>query len=344
MQQTTERIGESGMRITETTSDFEKIKKGCVLTIGNFDGVHLGHQEILTIAKQTATKNATQLLVMTFESHPAVVLHPQKTFGILTPLELKKHLLAEFGVDCLCILKSDLELLSLSPADFVEQFLVKNLQPTIVVEGDSFNFGSGRAGSLHTLKKLGAEKGFLVSEIQAEEVKLSTGQTAKISSTLIRDMLESGRVADAAAAIGRPYRLIGQVISGHGKGKQLGFPTANLEPAQQIIPAEGVYAGFVEIGDSEEEVCPAKEKIPAALSIGRAETFGSDNLLATEAHILTDDVGDLHDKWLAMDFIKQIRDQIKFENEKELAKQIAKDCEKTKEILATENTEVTEKK
>ena len=139
------------MKIIETTSDFEKIKKGCVLTIGNFDGVHLGHQEILTVAKQTATKNATQLLVMTFQPHPAAILHPQKTFGILTPLELKKHLLAEFGVDCLCILKSDLELLSLSPADFVEQFIVKNLQPTIVVEGRDFNFGVNRKGSVKTL-------------------------------------------------------------------------------------------------------------------------------------------------------------------------------------------------
>ncbi len=320
------------MRIIETTSDLEKIKKGCVLTIGNFDGVHLGHQEILTVAKQTATKNATQLLVMTFQPHPAAVLHPQKTFGILTPLELKKHLLAEFDVDCLCILKSDLELLSLSSADFVERFLVKNLQPTIVVEGDSFNFGSGRAGSINTLKKLGAEKGFLVVEIEAKEVKLSTGQTAKISSTLIRDMLESGRVADAAAAIGRPYRLIGQVIPGHGKGKQLGFPTANLEPAQQIIPAEGVYAGFVETGNTEEQICVAKQKIPAALSIGRAETFG-DYPLAVEAHILKNNISDLSGKWLAMDFIKCLRSQIKFDSEKELANQIAKDCKKAKQTL-----------
>jgi riboflavin kinase/FMN adenylyltransferase len=320
------------MKIIETTSGFEKIKKGCVLTIGNFDGVHLGHQEILTIAKQTAVKNATQLLVMIFQPHPAAILHPQKTFGILTPLELKKHLLAEFGVDCLCILKSDLELLSLSSTDFVEQFLVKNLQPTIVVEGESFNFGSGRAGSIHTLKKLGAEKGFLVVEIEAKEVKLSTGQTVKISSTLVRDMLTNGRVAEAAIALGRPYRLIGKVIPGHGKGKQLGFPTANLEPAQQIIPAEGVYAGFVETGNSKEEICATKQKIPAALSIGRAETFG-DHPLSVEAHILKDNISDLSGKWLAMDFINRIRSQQKFKTESELSTQIAKDCKKAKQTL-----------
>ena len=321
------------MEIIETTRNLEAVRKGCVLTIGNFDGVHIGHQEILTAAKQTAVKKAVQLLVMTFEPHPAAVLHPQKTFGILTPLELKKHLLAEFGVDTLVVLESTAELLSLSPADFVEKFIVKNIQPDVVFEGESFNFGSSRTGSIHTLKKLGAEKGFLVSEIDAKEVKLSTGKIVKISSTLIRDMLESGRVADAAAAIGRPYRLIGQVIPGHGKGKQLGFPTANLEPAQQIIPAEGVYAGFVETGDSTEYVCSAKQKIPAALSIGRAETFSPDHPLSVEAHILKENISNLSGKWLAMDFIKRIRSQQKFKTESELSTQITKDCKKAKQTL-----------
>jgi len=254
-------------------------------------------------------------------------------------LALKKHLLAEFGVDCLFVVKSTVELLSLSPQDFVEQFIVKNIQPGVVVEGESFNFGCGRGGGVRTLQELGTEKGFDVSVVGAKEVELSTGRAVRVSSTIIRNMLESGRAADAAIALGRPYRLIGQVIPGCGKGKQLGFPTANLEPARQLVPAEGVYAGFVQIGDSEEEVCAAKEKVPAAFSIGRSETLGSDNPLAIEAHILTDDVGDLHGKWLAMDFIKRIRDQQKFETESQLSEQIAKDCEKAKQILATEDTE-----
>ena len=324
------------MRIIETISGLEKIKKGCVLTIGNFDGVHLGHQEILIAAGQTAAKRRAELVVMTFEPHPLTVLRPQKRPGILTSLALKKHLLAEFGVDCLFILESTVELLSLSPQDFVEQFIVKNIQPGVVVEGESFNFGYGRGGGVRTLQELGTEKGFEVFVIGAKEVKLSTGQTVRVSSTLIRNMLEGGRAADAAVALGRPYRLIGQVVPGCGKGKKLGFPTANLEPARQLVPAEGVYAGFVQIGDSEEKVCAAKEKVPAAFSIGRSETLGSDNPLAIEAHILIDDVGDLHDKWLAMDFIKHIRDQQKFETESQLSEQIAKDCEKAKEILATE--------
>jgi len=321
------------MRIIETISGLEKIEKGCVLTIGNFDGVHLGHQEILIAARQTAAKRRAKLVVMTFEPHPLAILHPQKLPGILTSLALKKHLLAEFGVDCLFVVKSTVELLSLSPQDFVEQFIVKNIQPGVVVEGESFNFGCGRGGGVRTLQELGTEKGFDVSVVGAKEVGLSTGQTVEVSSTMIRDVLEGGRAADAAVALGRPYRLIGQVVPGCGKGKKLGFPTANMEPARQLVPAEGVYAGFVQIGDSEEKVCGAKEKVPAAFSIGRSETLGRDNPLTIEAHILTDDVGDLHGKWLAMDFIKRIRDQQKFETESQLSEQIAEDCEKAKKIL-----------
>ena len=330
----TEKIGKSRMRIIETISDLDEAKKGCVLTIGNFDGVHVGHQVILTAAKKIAAEEETDLTVLTFDPHPVAILHSQKSPRVLNPLELKKHLLAEFGVDTLFIVKSNLELLRLSPADFVEKFIVKNIQPSVVVEGESFNFGYRRSGNIHTLQRLGAEKGFLVSVIGAKEVKLSTGQTAKISSTMIRNILESGRVADAAAALGRPYRLIGQVIPGCGKGKRLGFPTANITPLQQIIPADGVYAAFVQVGDSEEGVYPAKEKSPAALSIGRAQTFGSDNPRVIEAHILIDDVGDLSCKWLAMDFIKRLRSQKKFQTETELAAQIANDCQKAKEILA----------
>ena len=324
------------MRIIEAISDIGKIKKGCVLTIGNFDGVHIGHRQILTAAKKTAVKKQTQLIVMTFEPHPVAILQPEKSPSVLTPLNLKKCLLAEFAVDCLLVLESTPELLSLSPQDFAEKFLVKNIQPGIVIEGQDFNFGYQRGGNIESLQQLGAEMGFEVSVVEPKMIKLSTGQTVRVSSTMIRNLLEAGSVADAALALSRPYRLIGQVVPGHGRGKQLGFPTANLQPLQQIIPAEAVYAGYVQIGDTEKDVCPIKERIPAALSIGRAETLGSENPLAIEAHILTDDLGDLHDKWLAMDFVKHLRDQIKFDTQAALAEQIEKDCENAKEILAME--------
>ena len=321
------------MKIIETISELETIEKNCVLTIGNFDGVHLGHREILSTAGQIAEQKKNELMVMTFEPHPAAVLHPELSCGALTPMELKKHLLGEFGIDYLLVLKSDVELLALSPADFLEQYLVKNIQPGAVVEGRDFNFGSGRAGSINTLQRLGAEKGFEVCVVEAKEVKLSAGQGVRVSSTMIRDLLTAGRVADAAIALGRSYRLIGRVVPGHGKGKQLGFPTANLAPGRQVIPAEGVYAGFVEIGDNEEQVCKTTNRLPAALSIGRSETFGSDIPLAIEAHLLIQNVGQLAGKWITMDFIRQIRSQQKFETETELSAQIAKDRKKAKNIL-----------
>lgn len=319
------------MRIVETTSGFNK--KDCVLTIGNFDGVHIGHQEILTAAKRTAAQKGADLVVMTFEPHPVAILHPEKTPQVLTPLELKKYLLAKYDVDYLIVLKDSRKLLNLSAADFVEQFLVKEVQPAIVVEGEDFNFGYGRGGNIRTLYNLGIEKGFEVSVIQTKKARLSIGHSVEISSTIIRNILTSGKVADAAIALGRRYRLIGPVVAGQGKGKQLGFPTANIQPSRQIIPAEGVYAGFVGIGESEKEACAAQKLIPAALSIGRAETYSSDNPLMMEAHLLEHTSGDLVGRWMAMDFVKRIREQLKFETETDLSAQIAKDCEKTKEIL-----------
>ncbi|MFB0525739.1 MAG: bifunctional riboflavin kinase/FAD synthetase [Phycisphaerae bacterium] len=330
------------MKIIDMTSDFAelaRVKKGCVLTVGNFDGVHLGHQEILAAARQTAAKRKAELIVMTFEPHPLAVLYPQKALGILTPLALKKHLLTELGVDYLCIVKSTLELLNLSPRQFVQQFVAEKIQPSVVVEGRSFNFGSDRAGSVYTLKKLASEMGFEVSVVEAKEVKLSTGQIVTVSSTVIRDLLANGRVADAAIALGRPYQLIGQVVPGRGKGKQLGFPTANMQPSGQLIPKEGVYAGFVEIGDTVEQVYKTHKKLPAAFSIIRPEAPGCGHSLAIEAHLLMEDVGQLHGKWMAMDFVRRIRGQQKFETDADLSAQIAKDCQKARKILATDSLE-----
>ena len=324
------------MQVIETTSSLAElatVEKGSVLTIGNFDGVHIGHQQILSTARNTAAERRTQLVVMTFEPHPLSVLRPQQKPELLTSLALKKHLIAEAGADYLLLVKSTRELLSLSPDEFVERFISKGIQPSIVVEGGSFNFGSGRRGNAQTLQQMGKDKGFLVSVIEPKEIAPSAGQSLKVSSTVIRNMLKNGDVTDADAALARSYRLIGQIIPGRGKGKQLGFPTANMASSEQLVPAEGVYAGFVQIADSEKSVCTTTATLPAALSIGTTLTLGTDNPLLIEAHILTGDVGDVHGKWLAMDFVQIIRSQQKFDTEKQLAEQIEKDCKNAKEIL-----------
>jgi len=322
------------MQRISSVSQLKKVRKGCVLTIGNFDGVHVGHRQILAAAREAAVQRETQLLAMTFEPHPLAVLRPEKAPGVLTPLVLKERLLTELGADCILVVESTSELLSLSAEDFVRRFLVENIRPSLVVEGESFNFGSGRSGGISTLQEMGAENGFDVSIVTAKEVELSGGRTVKVSSTIVRDLLADGDVADAAAALGRPYRLIERMIAGRGKGRRLGFPTANMKLPGQVIPAEGVYAGFAEVADTPDQLLLAKAKSPAALSIGTSATYGDENPLLIEAHLLIDGVGRLYDKWLAMDFVERIRAQEKFKSECELSAQIGKDCKKARTFLA----------
>jgi riboflavin kinase/FMN adenylyltransferase len=305
-----------------------------VLTIGNFDGVHVGHQEILSAAKRIASQKPARLVAMTFEPHPVAVLFPNKSPGILTPLSLKRCLLEGFGVDCLVVLESTPELLSLAPTEFVNDFIADAIAPSVVVEGRSFNFGSGRSGGVDVLRQLGAQKGFEVAVVDAKEVRLSDGRGVEVSSTAVRELLCEGRVADAVKALGRAYRLIGRVVPGQGKGKELGFPTANMEPPEQIVPCEGVYAGLVEIGESFEDVCISKEKMRSAFSIGQSSAYGGGNQLLIEAHLLREVVGELSGKWMAMDFVERIRSQIEFETESQLSEQITRDCQKVRDILA----------
>lgn len=321
------------MRIIDSTTEIKTISKGSVLTIGNFDGVHLGHQEILSAAKLTARKNRVESIAMTFEPHPVAILFPEKAPGVLTPLELKKHKIAQCDLDCLIILKDSTELLNLSPEDFIGRFLVENIHPSTVVEGHDFNFGAKRAGNIDTLKKLGTKHSFDVSIIEPKEIVLSTGQIVKVSSTIIRYMLESGHVADAAAALGRPYRLVGEIIPGRGIGKKLGFPTLNMKKPKQVIPAEGVYAGFVRIGDTFDKILSTQEAIPAAYSIGQARTYGDEFPLLIEAHLLKENAKSMTGNYMSMDFIERIRSQHKFKTPEELSAQIEKDCQKAKEFL-----------
>ena len=186
--------------------------------------------------------------------------------------------------------------------------------------------------------------GFDVVVVPSKLVKLHTGQSVRVSSTTIRYMLQSGHVADAAVLIGRHYRLIGQIIPGRGKGRQLGFPTLNMKMPSQIIPQEGVYAGFGLIGDSEENVCCSDNRLPgssracreAVFSIGHAVTFSDQHAQLIEAHVLDTKLDDTTGQWMAMDFVKRIRPQQRFESPEVLAAQIAKDCDSAKQILAAE--------
>jgi riboflavin kinase/FMN adenylyltransferase len=324
------------MKIIQTISQFEHIPKGCVLTIGNFDGVHVGHQEILAVARKAAETNDAELIAMVFDPHPVAILHPEMAPGVLTPLDIKKHLLAKYGIDRLIVLRTNHKLLDLSPEDFVGRFLVEHIKPSVIVEGEDFNFGSGRAGNIDTLRKLITNRGFEVRVIRPKKIKLSTGQTVRVSSTMIRYMLEGGHVADAAVALGRPYQIVERIITGRGVGIKLGFPTLNMKKPKQVIPAEGVYAGFVKVGEVMDDALTSKEQIPAVYSIGQARTYGEDFPLLIEAHLLIKDVGDLIGHYMTMDFIQRIRNQHKFKTPEDLSKQIAKDCHQAGTILAAQ--------
>ena len=274
-------------------------------------------------------------MAMTFEPHPVAVIRPEKAPGILTPLPLKQHLIGKFGTDCLFIAQSTPELLALKAEEFVRRFLIEGVRPSLVVEGESFNFGSGRSGSIHTLQDLAAANDFEVSVIIAEQVQFSAGRRATVSSTMIRNLLAEGSVADAATAMGRHYRLTERIITGRGKGKRLGFPTANMKLPTQVVPAQGVYAGFVDLADTPDQLFGSRAINPAALSIGTSKTYGDTQSLLIEAHLLGNkNVGDLYGKHIAMDFVKKIRPQKKFDTESDLAAQIGKDCEKAKTMLA----------
>ena len=322
------------MRIIDDINEIGRLPRGLVLTIGNFDGLHRGHQAILTAAKKAAGERQTGVAVMTFDPHPVAILRPDKAPGVLTPLMQKTRLLQAAGVDYLIIIHDSISLLNLSPADFVDDFLMSHLSPSVIVEGPNFNFGYGRSGDVQTLRSLGADRGFEVIEVPFTEVRLGKErQMTTCSSSQIRRFLEKGAVHNAAQLLTRPYRLMGTVVAGRGIGRTLGYPTANVHPVGQILPAEGVYAGYVVVGDSLDDICFGGVRHPAALSIGRAKTFVTDHPMLLEAHLLEDNVENLYGKWAAMEFMDWIRSQRRFASHELLSDQIEQDCRDALAVL-----------
>ena len=321
------------MNSARALSDSVSVEAGCVLTIGNFDGVHLGHREILARARGIAEARQTELVVLTFEPHPVAVLYPDRAPGVLTPLVPKRRLLHPYAGDRILVLEDNRELLSLSARAFVAEFLAERIRPSVIVEGDDFNFGKNRQGNIATLTALGEDYGFEVVVVDAKYIHLSTGQRIRVSSTMIRTMLESGHVADAAQALGRPYRLTGQIASGRGKGRELGFPTLNMPKPDQIIPAEGVYAGYVRLPDSTEVLTGEGDALPAVFTIGQAATFGDQFPLSIEAHVLDRSLTDVAAAHMTLDFVTHLRSQHKFPSAEDLVRQIELDCREAMRVL-----------
>lgn len=321
------------MKIIENIPNKSDLPKGSVLTIGNFDGVHNGHQEIIAKSRKLADKYGGWCVALTFDPHPVAILHPEKTPGVLTPLEYKSKLLQRYGVDCLIVIKDSLRLLNMSPDGFVDDFIMGTISPAAIVEGTDFNFGYGRSGNCDTLKKMGREKGFEVEIVQPLKMDIHDGHESVCSSSLIRQFLETGQIDYAAKLLGRNYRLMGSIVKGRGKGGQLGYPTANIEPLKQIIPAEGVYGGYISIKDNVADLYASDQRIPAAFSLGRIKTFEENHPLLIEAHLLSESPGDIYGKFMAMDFVGRLRNQQRFETQEKLVEQIHHDCRQARELL-----------
>jgi riboflavin kinase/FMN adenylyltransferase len=294
--------------------------RGGVLAIGNFDGVHIGHQRILATARALADGQVLPAVVMTFEPPPERVLRPFSASPRITPADRKLELLLEAGADTVVTAWSDQGLLSLSAQDFIEQVIAGAFAARHVVEGDNFRFGRGRAGDVSVLARAAARFGFVTHVVDPVFVELPGG-AERVSSSLIRRLVTAGQVEPAQACLGRPFALFERIVPGQGLGRTIEFPTANINPADQVIPADGVYAGRARVnGDG----------YPAAISVGGKPTLGGGPRVV-EA-FLVGAHGNLYGSLLRLEFLQRLRDQQRFDDTQQLKAQIAKDVERVRQI------------
>ncbi|HEY9390230.1 MAG TPA: bifunctional riboflavin kinase/FAD synthetase [Mycobacteriales bacterium] len=290
----------------------------CVVTIGVFDGVHRGHQQMIGQAVRRARQDDVPCVVLTFDPHPSEVVRPGSHPAVLTPLARKAELLEAMGVDVLCVLPFTREFSRLSPEEFVHRVLVEHLHAAAVVVGANFRFGHRAAGDLDTLRRLGATFGFVT-----EEVRLLHDADVTISSTHVRSRIGAGDVVAAAEALGRPHRVDGVVVRGDMRGRTLGYPTANLRTDPHVaVPADGVYAGHV---------IRRGARLPAAISVGTNPTFdGRDRRV--EAYILDFDT-DIYGESIGVEFVRRLRPMTRFDSVEELVTAMDNDVRQVRDLL-----------
>jgi len=288
-----------------------------VLTLGNFDGVHLGHQKIFNAVKEEARKIDGEAIVFTFDPHPLQVLDPQRCPPFITPFKKKLMLVEMLGIDVIIVATFDLGIANITPEAFVKQILVDKIGPKKILVGYNYYFGKDRKGNVEMLIQLGKKFGFEVKVIGALKVN-----DTPVSSSKIRELIQGGQMGQAAQLLGRNYRLMGKVIWGSGRGKDLGFPTANLEILNGLYPKTGVYAVEVIIGD---------RTYPGVSDVGYNPTFGK-NPLSVEVHIL-DFTQDIYGEEIQLVFFERIRDEEVFEEPDSLARQMKKDVDVARKIL-----------
>lgn len=302
---------------------------GCAVTIGAYDGVHLGHQAVIAQVREMAAAQGLRSAVVTFDRHPAMVVRPESAPLLLTDLEQKLTLLADTGLDYAHLVHFDEARARESPEDFVTEVLVDCLGARAVVVGEDFHFGQQRKGNVALLSELGREQGFTVSGIDLVGVDgRPSDPAAQVSSTAIRMALREGDLARANAMLGRPHEVRGLVAHGDERGRELGFPTANVAvPGEILLPADGIYAGWFERADG--------TVLATALSLGRRPTFYEQaHASLLECHIL-DFSDDLYDEHVRIRFVERLRGEEKFESIEALVRQMNHDCDEARQVLAS---------
>ncbi|HEY2949064.1 MAG TPA: bifunctional riboflavin kinase/FAD synthetase [Micromonosporaceae bacterium] len=289
-----------------------------VVTVGVFDGVHRGHQATIGQAVKRAKDLGVQSVVVTFDPHPAEVVRPGSHPAVLTEPAYKAELIEALGADVLCVIPFTPEFSRLSAEAFVHDVLVEHLHAALVVVGENFRFGHRAAGDVPLLGRLGRMFGFGV-----ESPPLVADDGTVFSSTYIRSCVDAGDVAAADAALGRPHRLEGVVVRGDRRGREIGFPTANLMTGRYAaVPGDGVYAAWLARGD---------ERLPAAVSIGTNPTFAGRER-RVEAYVLDFD-GDLYGERVALDFVAHLREMRTYDRVEPLIAQIRDDIAQTRAVL-----------
>ncbi|HEV7188392.1 MAG TPA: bifunctional riboflavin kinase/FAD synthetase [Blastococcus sp.] len=300
-----------------------------VVTVGMYDGVHRGHQKLIGAAVSRARAMRRPCLLLTFDPHPAEVVRPGSHPAILTSLDRKAELMAELGVDAMCVLPFTEEFSRLSPETFTHSVLVEQLHAAQVVVGENFTYGHKAAGTVETLRAEGRRFGFAVEGITLAEDASDDGEVT-ISSTYVRACVAAGDMASAARALGRPHRVDGIVVRGDRRGRGMGYPTANVESPQfTAIPADGVYAGHLVTRDPRSGA--SRERFPAAISVGSNPTFGGSRR-TVEAFVLDYD-GDLYGEHVGVEFVQRLRPMAAFPDLDGLLAAMAKDVSDTRQIL-----------
>ena len=300
---------------------------GTAATIGAYDGVHRGHQAVIANVRERAARQGLETAVVTFDRHPASVVRPESAPKLLTDLEQRLQLLEIAGVDLTVVVPFDHERAEESAKAFVRAILADCLHARLVVVGADFHFGHQRRGNVELLRREGDQHGFVVEGMELVGADWhEAAPDGRVSSTLIRRSLIEGDVARAAALLGRHHEVRGTVVKGDQRGRELGFPTANLEVSDEIqLPADGVYAAWYVRANGDIH--------PAAASLGRRPTFYEDQPHSlVEAHVLDADL-DLYGERAGVQFVERIRGQEKFASVEDLVAQMHRDVDRTRTIL-----------